>query len=68
MIARMAVETGSVNIRSAALLASDKRVPQVMSTWPGKIPTSARTKKRRMSFRDLPFPLYASRFSQRISG
>ena len=43
--ANTAVEIGSVSINKAALLASDHRVPQVMKTCPGNIPSNASRKK-----------------------
>jgi hypothetical protein len=47
--ARNAVDTGKVSISRAALLASDMRVPQVISTWPGNTPTTASKRKTKIS-------------------
>ena len=45
MKASTAVVMGRVSISNAALLASDMRVPQVIKTWPGKMPSKASRKK-----------------------
>ena len=59
------MDTGNVNMSRAALLASDMRVPQVMSTCPGNTPAMASKRKIRMSL--IRLSLFSALFASNLT-